>query len=399
MIRRYYQTLLGIVLICISILFLVSIAGYNQEDYSLLLKGASVKHIAGPLGAWIGHLFRTLFGIAALLLILTLIIPSFYLIRSSWINRVTEKTIVSILLMISVSALISLFIEGISQEAGGNVGLFIASEGNIILGRTLSYILFSAISILNLILLIILFLSPEHDHIETTMHSFRILDFWNGMPFIHRKKNIPLLHFHEKLNEKKAGFPWIIKKRIVVFQTETTETPLNFFHSQELPDRSVNRKVGLLTDTTYHDNQLDLKYEDTAEQDDTARDVILQDDEYIVDAAIEPDRSEMPDVDADGISEKEYYTENTGDTEKAQRAILIDDTNGNLDNENVLLGADIINNQVTASTVTAHIFDEIPINEDYIIPTSYLTSSKPLDTESWKNEIRKNSVLLKKHLG
>lgn len=44
------------------------------------------------------------------------------------------------------------------------------------------------------------------------------------------------------------------------------------------------------------------------------------------------------------------------------------------------------------------VFEEIHINEEYIIPTSYLTSSKPLDTESWKNEIRKNSILLKNTL-
>jgi S-DNA-T family DNA segregation ATPase FtsK/SpoIIIE len=40
------------------------------------------------------------------------------------------------------------------------------------------------------------------------------------------------------------------------------------------------------------------------------------------------------------------------------------------------------------------IFDEIQINTKYIIPTSFLNESVPIDTESWKNEIAKNSKLL-----
>lgn len=40
------------------------------------------------------------------------------------------------------------------------------------------------------------------------------------------------------------------------------------------------------------------------------------------------------------------------------------------------------------------VFSEIPINKSYIIPTNFLRSTAPLDAESWKSEIRKNSELL-----
>lgn len=398
MIRRYYQILLGVLLICISILFLISIAGYNQADYSSLLKGDSVKHCAGPVGAWIGYLFRTLFGIASLLFVLSLIIPACFLIRNSWVNRVTEKTIVSIFLMISVSALVSLFIVGTPQEVGGNVGIFIAEAGDKIFGRTVSYIIFSVISITGLILLFILFLSPEHDHIQAPATSLGIRNFWNKIPLIHRRKNVPLLHFHEKLNKKKTGFPWIIKKRIVVYQTETTETPLNFLQRPELPDYISKREVGLLSDTAGADEQTESMPDNAVEYDKQDHDVILHEDEYSIDAAIDPDQSDAQDVEQENASNEEYYAENTEPGEEVKYAtseeVHVDET----DNDDEFLNDDVSNNQVASSMITEHIFDEIPINEEYIIPTSYLTSSKPLDSESWKNEIRKNSVLLKNTL-
>ncbi len=51
---------------------------------------------------------------------------------------------------------------------------------------------------------------------------------------------------------------------------------------------------------------------------------------------------------------------------------------------------------ITDSSAEAveQLFDEIPINNDYIIPTGFLTSSTPADTESWQNEIKKYSALL-----
>ena len=44
------------------------------------------------------------------------------------------------------------------------------------------------------------------------------------------------------------------------------------------------------------------------------------------------------------------------------------------------------------------VFDEIPINEEYIIPMSYLHVSPKHDRDSWESEIRKNSELLVKTL-
>jgi S-DNA-T family DNA segregation ATPase FtsK/SpoIIIE len=55
---------------------------------------------------------------------------------------------------------------------------------------------------------------------------------------------------------------------------------------------------------------------------------------------------------------------------------------------------EIDRNRIDMGRVEKRVFDEIKINRDYIIPTKFLQSSKPADTESWKNEIRRNSLLL-----
>ena len=393
MFKRYYQTVLGVLLLAISLFFLLSIVGYNQSDYSSLLQGSSVKHVAGPIGAWTAHMFRSLFGIASLLFVLSLIFPACFLVRSSWINRVTEKTIVSIILMISVSALISLFISSASQDSGGIVGLFIASKGIVLIGSTASYILLSSLSLIALIALIVLFLSPEHDHIETTLtFSNRLRQFWHRIHSLHSKKDIPLIQFKEKRN--KSNFPWIIKKRIVVYQSETTETPLNFLQRPQLPDVSNNREIGLLTESSDFN---ELAIEGAVDSDDVAidqtRDVILQEDEYCIEKNCDHN---VADATVD-VSEPSHDEEFVSDGPiQSDQSLCEGSEEEYLEDECQEAGTD--RHAVPVADINEHVFDDIPINEEYIIPTSYLTSSKPLDTENWKNEIRKNSILLKNTL-
>jgi DNA segregation ATPase FtsK/SpoIIIE-like protein len=40
------------------------------------------------------------------------------------------------------------------------------------------------------------------------------------------------------------------------------------------------------------------------------------------------------------------------------------------------------------------VFSRIPLNQKYIIPTDFLNTSTPIDSESWLNEVKKNSALL-----
>jgi DNA segregation ATPase FtsK/SpoIIIE-like protein len=397
--RRYYQTILGVLLTAISLFFMIAIVGYNNSDYSALIKAYPVNHIAGPIGAWTGHILRSLFGIAAILMILPLIIPSCFLIRASWINRVTEKTIVSILLMVSVSALVSLFLTGTPQDSGGMVGVLIASQCYTICGSTISYILFFSISMLSLIILIILFLSPEHDHIEKTAVSFnRLRRLCSRIPFMSRKEDVPLINFRGKLDQKSSRFPWIIKKRIVVYQTEATDTPYDFLTRPQLPEGSINCDIGLLPDTRTSEAIID-DTEIDEEIIDTEHEVVLHEDEYRIDNTRETIISDDQTFSHDEDPHEKCASGDKGASEESGCAVSDQEyLEKEYQEENEDQETGYLPDTEPVSAVTGHVFDEIPINEEYIIPTSYLTSSKPLDTENWKNEIKKNSVLLKNTL-
>jgi DNA segregation ATPase FtsK/SpoIIIE-like protein len=398
--KRYYQTILGVILLVMSLFFLVAIVGYNHADYPSLLQGSSVTHIAGPIGAWTGHMFRSLFGIASSLFILSLIFPACFLIGNTWINRVTEKTIVSILLTVSVSALVSLFITGASQESGGAVGIYIASKAYTFLGRTIAYILFSSISMIILILLIVLFLSPEHDHIEVTSTFSNVLrNFLHRLPFVRGKDEIPLIQFKEKRDRKNSGFPWIIKKRIVVYQTETAESPLTFLKRPQLPDAENISEIGLLTDARDYEEQ---DAEGSVESEEAAlgqaHDVVLQEDEYCIDNSSDTLAAGcMPEVEEDD-PDSEMAIDDPVPSVQTRREGSEDEYKEEESSEEEIQVEDLVRHPVSTADINKHVFDDIPINEEYIIPTSYLTSSKPLDTENWKNEIRKNSILLKNTL-
>jgi DNA segregation ATPase FtsK/SpoIIIE-like protein len=54
--------------------------------------------------------------------------------------------------------------------------------------------------------------------------------------------------------------------------------------------------------------------------------------------------------------------------------------------------------EVDPEAVPVKVFDEIPINEEYIIPTNLLQKTVPHDRESWESEIRRHSELLVKTL-
>ena len=56
------------------------------------------------------------------------------------------------------------------------------------------------------------------------------------------------------------------------------------------------------------------------------------------------------------------------------------------------------NKDATENTAESKVFENIPINEDYIIPMRFLHTSPRNDRASWESEIRKNSELLVKTL-
>jgi DNA segregation ATPase FtsK/SpoIIIE-like protein len=374
---RRHQEMLGIALIGIAAIFFISIVGYDHADYFSLIDHAPVKNLAGPMGAWIGHIAYSIFGIASFGIVITLIVPGTFLIRSDWVTMATEKSILLLLLTFSMSAVISLFTGNATQISGGNAGLYISGFCAALVGKTISCMLLSAITLIITVMLVYILVRKNKDG-----HTIP-----NG---------------ETQDNREAKKFPWIVKKRIMVYETEKTDQFLNSLKYPALPVLTGDDGYGLITE---NDGGNSLMLEKSGMGDDSIdedAEVILRDDEYTIDRGSGMDTAFSDDSSDDRYDvEEEIISENDAEVlgikcEVSDDAEPYDDDRIE-DNGKPARKAPLMDSKCPVE-VGERVFNEIPINEEYIIPTSFLTSSKPLDSESWKNEIRKNSILLKNTL-
>ncbi|MBP7734803.1 MAG: DNA translocase FtsK 4TM domain-containing protein [Spirochaetes bacterium] len=401
---KRYQEILGAVLIGIAVFFLVSIAAYHPSDYSFLAEHGTVKNITGPVGAWIGHIIRSLFGVASYGIIAVLIIPGIYLIKSSLISKVTEKTGLTLLVTISLSSVVSLSMGNVPQMSGGYLGTMIDSLFISLIGRSASYICLSAVVLISALLLISLIISPKHEQYRT---ETRLSGIMRRLQARFRRDSerdeIPKISFG-KLNsvKKDRKFPWITKKRIIVYETEKAGALFDVMQFRSLPDAPWNSVQAFVSD---NNRKGDIPLLDTPDNDEIygkdEAEVILHEDEYRVDDELAHDRADE-NVDEEPIMASEETEINDGSSVSELSSEQIEGADCEEDNA----GPEVPRQRATLQAMDSEIrediaervFDNISINEEYIIPTSYLTSSKPLDTESWKKEIHRNSVLLKNTL-
>lgn len=394
---KRYQEFLGVVLAGIAVFFLVAIAAFDPSDYDLLARSAPVNNIAGPVGAWIGYIVRSLFGSASYCIAGILALPGLYLIRAAWMRKVTEKTALLILMILSLSAVLSLFMGEVPQLSGGHAGAFISARCVECFGRTASYILLSVITIFMAIVLVILFLAPKREQYEITARfSGRMKNILTRIRFFFSQEDVPHLSIgQKKTGEGRRKYPWITKKRIIVYEAESPGSPLDVLPFPALPDSSWDRDYTLISDSKGESGRrlLEEPAEGVGDQD---TEVVLTEGDYAIEKGEEAGDVEGIDVScsAEGVQDGSHI-ENDSIEESEY-----DDEEMDGDGPVAPAGntAGMTSSKGECADCTERVFDKIAINEEYIIPTNYLTSSKPLDSESWKKEIHRNSVLLKNTL-
>lgn len=400
--KRYQETL-GAVLTAIAVFFLISIAAYNPDDYMSLLENAPVKNIAGPVGAWVGYLIRSVFGSASYGIAGVLALPGLYLLRNRWMRNITEKSVIILFLTINLSSLMSLFKSDALQLSGGYLGSLISGMCMAGIGRTASYILLSALTLCSAIMLVVFFLAPRREQYEITPRfSGTVKKIFGKIRSGKKKDDIPWISVGDAINDRKdRKFPWITKKRIIVYETEAPGSPLDVLPFPALPASSWDRDSEPATCTDTESGTLLLEGSAASSADES--EVILSEDDYLIDTTSDTtsgnDTADVVDINFIGEDDAEIASA-TSETVKTQ-SDYVDDAEEHEVLEDILPVASARTNtgeNLAREGLSEHVFDEIPINEEYIIPTSYLTSSKPLDTESWKKEIHRNSILLKNTL-
>jgi DNA segregation ATPase FtsK/SpoIIIE-like protein len=399
--KKRYQKVLGVVLICIATVLLVSLLSFDAEDYHSLLSNESVKNFIGPVGAWIAYIVRSLFGITSYVVVPVLIIPGIFLFKNEWILKPSEKSILLLFLAISASAIVSFFVRDIPQLSGGYAGLHITSISNMLLGKTVSYIVISGVNLLVGVLLLIMVFSPERKwHEAFTGFSSRMRYFLNFFSSVKNSRKISGFPSEDAWDTPGRKFPWITKKKIIVYETEKPWLSFDSMRYNDLPDSSVTNDRMLLTDDSAVENtpieNNALASADMIEED---ADVVLKRGEYSIQNKEESDNIQHNSFSFNDIPDDDNYHSRNLSTEA--QSLDIDefgvDEESDEDHELSARSA-LFDDSVNVENLSGPVFEKIPINEEYSIPTSFLISSKPPDSESWKNEIRRNSILLKKML-
>lgn len=394
--QKRCQEVLGIALVSIALFILISITGYTPADYPSLLAGAPAKNMAGSLGAWMAHFTRSAFGVASYCIVPVLVIPGLFLVNNEWVHNVTEKSIILILLTVAASAVMPLFSDTVPQLSGGYAGILASGFFIALFGRTASYILVSILIVINVVILVILFVAPGYERLRVpSLLKERIAHFF-------RRKKHPAADScaGSTLDQGSVKFPWIVKKKIVVYETEKIEGPDDALKFPELPDLSGDgmecRGADSIARQAGDVRLLEEPATDPAVSGE--KELVLGEDEYIVDAVDGnvPGEGEESPEERCGCQAEDMEDPGSMEAENAGGEYA---GNAAAESDELETGAPMpVLDTTLLETPKARVFDEIRINEEYIIPKTYLSSSKPLDAESWKNEIRKNSILLKNTL-
>ncbi len=434
---KKYQEITGILVLLSGLITLLALASYGLNDYDLLGRNAPVENLIGPFGALISHFLRTAFGYSSYLLIPIAFLSGWSLLRKGDVLSSLEKIFSLALLLVTTSALIALpYAVNIPQYAGGFIGLYLSGFFRELLGKTGAYLI---VIILNLVGLILLGSLSVSALIDSGRSSRRGEELWvrlRGRYDAWRlKRSAPRNNLEEAIHARARGrMPWITKKKIPV------QNRMDRFGEVPLTDIP---KMLPLVNPVY--TGLDVPASDSGGDDVRSLDTLAREEEdytvtgyralesrpdetlFVYDGAVRESIAEiMPDeepvepeildavkvgrirsldaeerVDRKGEPLTAVFTEEEEDAPDEVEEDFEKSLNrcGRETAAAVSRRNPVVEDESAGYSEIDKVFFDIPINEEYIIPVNYLDMSATADTESWKNEIRRNSELLVRTLG
>jgi len=444
---RKYQEIAGVILILFSVILLISLFTYNSADYRLIADHSPVYNLIGPLGSLFSHLLRSAFGIAAYFFPLMFGIAGWCVVRKGRIMPEIERIFSIFFVAVSAACLISLFSRAEFQFSGGYVGLYIYRFFRIILGDVGSYLVIIIMNLIGLILLGMVSITSILDNAgkEGSMLN-RFKSFFSNIKDSNSSEGPPLNTIGDELDGKKKRMPWIVKRRIIIYETEEPVVKRSDqlkYLEMSVPlassDRAENSfKESFTHDSFYVSDSLDLhdeilpneentiserntdpesesgRIEDKEDKEDNETiDIIppyteeIEDEVFCPGAGIINSEDNIPDAIAlseskpDDMKHNNEIIGNIQNSEKIEcnrftGIAFEEDLNvcpQTRDSGESSTGISTYENTRTEESPD-NCSDPIPINNEYIIPTSFLESSVPIDLESCKQEIEKNSKLL-----
>ena len=392
-----HREILGLLILVFALLILLSLMSYHVGDYHLLRQGQSVNNIIGPIGVGISHFLRMAFGYSSYCIVAILAIAGWNFLRGGdSINEIERILSISYFLLTSSSLISLIFRETVSQYSGGIIGLYLSGMIVSCAGKVGASILLIILNVIGFILLGNMSLSLFfHEEGQSWISRFRskLRQF-----FIRIRGQVPFNRIDREIRpEFREKLPWITKERIPVEERndrdraslEDSMLLIEDHHQPAVvfPDEPVDDiESGEVFDIAYVSDG--DRYETVASAEDCKidRDESPEPEGIVYEGiAVNRIRSIEREVKVAPPLVAEADRENGDDSDAFDGGDVVDDFEA--DNDEAPARFEHIGGE-------SRVFDEIKINSEYSIPTSYLKSSASSDVEGWKNEIRRNSELL-----
>ncbi len=418
---KRYRDISGILLILGGLIFLLSLASYDPRDYRALVLNRDVSNLLGPVGSLIAHLFRSAFGISSYIFVLMLFTSSWSQLKSGSVYPVSDRLFALFFISISLSSFMAIGTTDLYQYGGGFLGHYIYGFLKSVAGLVGSYLIIVILNLIGLILLGIVSLTYLFEMEKVNSVSSTLRKFFDWISVNKYDQQIPLNYIDRELRSGKK-LPWIVKKKVL---TGTNKEPKNFgesikflemnvpaardeilaaeskvveppeynepgFEDFEDPIEFYKEEFDQINDSSCDDiENSDFSDPDVSDLDEEAEDALetFQLNNY----AVEPEVKQQDVEDPESFMKKNRIFGidcETDDETPEEEEVILPQTSPEV-------AADKFTDSMESPCIEeAEIFKEIKINQEYIIPTEFLHSSKPLDSETWESEIKKNSQLL-----
>lgn len=393
---KRYNEVLGVMIILISIILLLSLMSFTIQDRINLAENHPVENLMGPVGVYLSHALRYVFGFSSFFFVILLVAAGYDIIKYKRRNDILEHSFSMLFFMTSSTALLTLMSNKPYFQTGGITGHYICMFLSSGLGNTGSFIVILIFNLAGLILVGIVSISEVINNPKNIKEQImKSIDKIKSL--IKGKNRAPQNSIEEKLYSHKNKIPWITKKTMVLKfsdESESIKQSLKYLE-MSLPTigstgKDQHYSENLLEQEKLCQNKYEINHSDTEEPENT----------YYCEAVIDDYKIELDDEN-DAV-QKKYVDTLEDDVERIYKSEIIDteDLNRKTDDENREKGPDKTppyiekRTNLKSSEKSIDPIKDISINENYIIPTDFLHSSKEQNTDNWKSEITKNSELL-----
>lgn len=410
---KRYKEISGVLLFLGGVIFLLGIASYVHTDYRALVFNRPVSNLIGPFGALLAHIFRSAFGLSSYIFIMMLFLSGWAVFKNGDISSVSDKLFSLFFLTVSSSSFLATGSADIYQNGGGFIGYYIYHFFKSLTGIVGAYLIIVIMNLVGLILLGTVSITALFENGGISGSGKKLKKFFEWISVKKYEDNIPQNSIGEELVSGEK-VPWVTRKKIIIGRKEAVKPDSVKYLGMSVTAaagesifKSSDEKIGsILRESEISHEERMLKEDEFGLYDD----FIDENDDEPVAVKCEPVVTEKFYRDGNFHEYEDEHIKKPEDKKiskpsveeyslKKNRIFEIDEDLPESEKSEVSEAEDIKKSEKIFSDAEQaleeeQVFKQLKINKEYIIPTSFLYNSEPVDTETWENEIKKNSQLL-----